>query len=406
MEINDPRIEAYFNDELSTKEAAAFLEEAKKFPAVWKEIQFRQWVINGIQDEGKIELKEFISNRLAEEREDSTGKFWYAAAAIAITVVVGFGIAWPYINSPETRNEYAADSSYNSPNQPSEEPSTAFKNSNPGFSDTFNPTVAMNSNGVIEEIQQVDENVDDVVAMEGNSENSSPPDAVAQSYSRVDYDDNKRNAPVENDISSQSLSRSKGKSELNTPLTTENIEKEVVQIASFQVIPIDPMRSKNAAIPSTKKSVNSIDAISIRSKAKATSKVPAATSNQQVQNNNAPRGTSIITADTTNNSVLAETNNANNLRKFATSKDNFTIVLTRSDGNKPMGITKKEVTPQGTQYSIILNNFGDANALLYKLGNAYYLGINDLYYQIDMMPGRPWIPQKVTNKTILEQLNP
>ena len=105
MEINDPRIESYFNYELNAEESKSFLEEAKKHPEIWREIQFRQWVIDGIQDEGKIELKEFISNRLAEEREESTGKFWYAAAAIAITLVVGFGIAWPYLN-PSKLNSF------------------------------------------------------------------------------------------------------------------------------------------------------------------------------------------------------------------------------------------------------------------------------------------------------------
>ena len=97
MKRNDPRIEQYFNFELTPEEEVAFLEEAKENPEVWEHIQFMKWMVDGIQEDGKDELKTFIANRIAEEKEESSGKFWYAAAAVVVTLVVSTIIAWPYL---------------------------------------------------------------------------------------------------------------------------------------------------------------------------------------------------------------------------------------------------------------------------------------------------------------------
>jgi len=116
MKRNDPRIEQYFNFELSPEEEAEFLSEAKESPEVWEHIQFMQWMVEGIKEEGKDELRTFIANRIAEEKEESSGKFWYAAAAVVVTLVVSTIIAWPYLQTSKmsematTNNQVAADS--------------------------------------------------------------------------------------------------------------------------------------------------------------------------------------------------------------------------------------------------------------------------------------------------------
>lgn len=408
MEINDPRIEAYFNFELSAEEAAAFLEEAKKSPALWREIQFRQWMIDGIQDEGKIELKEFISNRLAEEREESTGKFWYAAAAIAITVVVGFGIAWPYLNktNENSLSEYAADSSYRKEASKSEESTAALQQNRSGYTvnaDTTNSTIAMNSDEMQTPMDGNSEATDDRVysIQEGPGEGAAATD-IENPTNKWDNGDNqienKRSVPAENDAIASYRKRSNYFG-TDVPAAATILDKEIVQIASFQVVPIDPVREVTKT--DNYKRADAINSVSV---AKSKSKLPAALSNQQASNANTPA--SNAAADTVNYKIARENNNLNRSKNSAVVKDNFTVVLTRSDNGKPTATTQKDAKAVGNHYTIILNNFGDANALLYRLGNTYYLGVDTYYYQIDFTPGKVWTPQKVTNKAILEQLNP
>ena len=40
MNLNDPRIEAYLNQEMSEADAQAFEQEAQAIPEVWEHIQF------------------------------------------------------------------------------------------------------------------------------------------------------------------------------------------------------------------------------------------------------------------------------------------------------------------------------------------------------------------------------
>ncbi len=408
MEINDPRIEAYFNFELSAEEASAFLEEAKKSPALWREIQFRQWMIDGIQDEGKIELKEFISNRLAEEREESTGKFWYAAAAIAITLVVGFGIAWPYLNktNENSLSEYAADSSSRIDAEKTQESMASSRSSKNGSlvnEDTTQTTIAMNSDDMLIPMDGNSAETDD----RGYSTQEVPGEAAAATdienntyqWNHGDNQiENKRSAPAKNEEIATYRDRM-GYTGTDVPAAAAILDKEIVQIASFQVVPIDPLRLKTKTEDNKRP-----DAIAAVSVAKSKSRLPAALSNQQASNSNIPASNTV--ADTVNYKIARENNNVNRSKNSAVVKENFTVVLTRSDNGKPSGTTQKNTSAQGIHYTIILNNFGDANALLYRLGNTYYLGIDTYYYPIDFTPGKVWTPQKVTSKAILEQLNP
>ena len=405
MEINDPRLEAYFNYELSAEEASAFLEEAKLHPEIWQEIQFKQWMIDGIQDEGRIELKEFIGNRLAEEREESTGKFWYAAAAIAITLVVGFGIAWPYLNQTNKNSEskYAADSTFHENNEKSMGSLADSKNeprelSTPG--DTINSGIAMNySYDETLGPNELESDREEYSDKDGSAELSAAPDAVVETRTYKWEDiaaEKKQSAPLENN--SMSINRSRnGYLGADIPSAAATMDKSIVQIASFQVVPIDPLRLKLNQNENDDRLAGAIAPITM---AKSKSKTPSALSNQQAANNGKLLAPSSAADTLRENTISDKSRNSNFV------KEDFSIVLTRSDNGKPSGITQKVVTPQGNQYSIILNNFGDANAVLYRLNTTYYLGIDTHYYQIDLTPGKVWTPQKVTNKAILEQLNP
>jgi hypothetical protein len=94
MEINDPRIEAYLNGEMTPEEIAAFEAEAKQSPETWEHIQFQQYMIEGIRLEGAAELKDFIANRISEDEQNESTKtgLWWSIAATFVVLAVGLFI--------------------------------------------------------------------------------------------------------------------------------------------------------------------------------------------------------------------------------------------------------------------------------------------------------------------------
>ena len=98
MNLNDPRIEAYLNQEMSEADAQAFEQEAQAIPEVWEHIQFQQFMIQGIREEGAAELKDFIANRMTEEVENdfTSRNIWWSVAATAIILAVGLGVTYKY----------------------------------------------------------------------------------------------------------------------------------------------------------------------------------------------------------------------------------------------------------------------------------------------------------------------
>lgn len=98
MNLNDPRIEAYLNQEMSEVDAEKFEREAQVNPKVWDHIQFQQFMIQGIREEGAAELKDFIANRMTEEVEDdfTSRNIWWSVAATLIILAVGLGVTYKF----------------------------------------------------------------------------------------------------------------------------------------------------------------------------------------------------------------------------------------------------------------------------------------------------------------------
>lgn len=94
MEINDPRIEAYLNGELSESDRIAFEREAQQDTSLWEHIRFQQFMIEGIRKEGAAELKDFIANRITEEEQNETTRsgLWWSIAATLVVLLVGLVI--------------------------------------------------------------------------------------------------------------------------------------------------------------------------------------------------------------------------------------------------------------------------------------------------------------------------
>ena len=115
MEINDPRIEAYLNGEMTPEEIAAFEAEAKQSPETWEHIQFQQYMIEGIRQEGAAELKDFIANRITEDEQNESTKtgLWWSIAATFVVLSVGLFINYRgaiFTSVSENKSTISADS--------------------------------------------------------------------------------------------------------------------------------------------------------------------------------------------------------------------------------------------------------------------------------------------------------
>jgi hypothetical protein len=83
---------------MSEVDAQNFEREAKENPEVWDHIQFQQFMIQGIREEGAAELKDFIANRITEEVEDdfTSRNIWWSVAATLIILAVGLGVTYKF----------------------------------------------------------------------------------------------------------------------------------------------------------------------------------------------------------------------------------------------------------------------------------------------------------------------
>jgi hypothetical protein len=145
--------------------------------------------------------------------------------------------------------------------------------------------------------------------------------------------------------------------------------------------------------------------VAVASSAKVGKSKTSATTNKTPSNYKPKTNSSTSVLSDTVVSEKSGESNRTIARKSAIAEEKFTLVLSRSSSGKPSGFTNKTSIGTVTQYTLILNNFGDLNALLYRLGNSYYLGAGNQYYQVNMQAGSTWQPKQVTDKSILQQLN-
>ena len=93
MNIEDPRIQQYIDNELSDSEKALFETELNSFPEIKEYIEFKKYIIEGIRSEGDEELKEYIRTRVQDESSENQTNLWlYAVASVTLVLVSYFFI--------------------------------------------------------------------------------------------------------------------------------------------------------------------------------------------------------------------------------------------------------------------------------------------------------------------------
>lgn len=93
MNIEDPRIQQYIDNELSDSERISFEKELNSFPEIKEYIKFKRFIIEGIRSEGDEELKEYIRSRVQDESSENQTNLWlYAVASVTLVLVSYFFI--------------------------------------------------------------------------------------------------------------------------------------------------------------------------------------------------------------------------------------------------------------------------------------------------------------------------
>ena len=366
MKRNDPRIEQYFNFELTPEEEAAFLEEAKENPEVWEHIQFMEWMVGGIQEEGKDELRTFIANRIAEEKEESSGKFWYAAAAVVVTLVVSTIIAWPYLQ----------------PSKMSEMAITANDQVAP------DSTIAMNEEDNAETKKSEDSysKADSAVALYAEPQMSSTDEMVA-SNNDVEYRD--ESAPADDNIAAES----------NLNAVPENDDKNA-----------KPLPAQLSRVENEKRIGDVVTSQKSKSVAKAPSFASGLVNSKLKLDGQTITSYQVAVIEKHGTSTFlnaADSINYSNdpYRNHYPLK--IQVILLRGvkavpKNNRPSyQIIWNALTQQTDLY---LQDFGDQSCLVYRLDSRnLYLEIQGVYYALNLKEGIQE-PKKITDPAIIKAL--
>ena len=366
MKLNDPRIEAYLNQEMSEGDAQAFEQEAQAIPEVWEHIRFQQFMIQGIRDEGAAELKDFIANRMTEEVEnDFTSKnIWWSVAATAIILAVGLGVTYKFHwLGDESKNAVAK----NDGNQGAEK--SALQKLEPQLSESKS---AEGNNAF---------GADTFLMPEIIADNEESSDAMVE-------------APMNEDVYASPLNDDK-RSDMGRQMNELDYKKEIgsVNVAPFLVSAIE---------------INSIPGSKV---AVAKSKVSASKPNAQRKTETSILSDTIMgyadksrVAQTTDGEGISSNSNSSRDLKKAKLETPKQFLITLSEQS---GITKPQVFMGGQadgKINLTLWNAGTSDILIFHLRDEYYLQLGNDFYYLPLIPGSTANLKPVADRAILEKL--
>lgn len=345
MNLNDPRIESYLNQEMSEVDAQNFEREAKENPEVWDHIQFQQFIIQGIREEGAAELKDFIANRITEEVEDdfTSRNIWWSVAATLIILAVGLGVTYKFQWLDGEAKSVVAK---NDVNQGAEK--TALQKLEPQLSES-------------DESKSKSATADTFLMPEIIADNEESRDAMVE-------------APMNEDVYASPLKDDK-RSDMGRQMDGLDKNKEIgdVNIAPFMV-----------------------SAIELNSNPR--SKVAVAENKAENSKPNAKRKMeSSILSDT-----IAGYAGKSRVAQNAEGTKQFLITLSEQSG-----ITKPQVFMGGQangKINLTLWNAGTSDILIFHLGDEYYLQLGNDFYYLPLIPGSTANLKPVADRAILEKL--
>ena len=364
MNLNDPRIEAYLNQEMSEADAQAFEQEAQAIPEVWEHIQFQQFMIQGIREEGAAELKDFIANRMTEEVENdfTSRNIWWSVAATAIILAVGLGVTYKYQWLGDEAKSVVAKTDANQGAEKS-----ALQKLEPQLSESKS---AMGNNAF---------GADSFLMPEIIADNEESSDAMVE-------------APMKDDVSASQLKDDK-RSDMGRQMNELDYNKEIgaVNVAPFVVSAIElnsNPRSK-VAVAESKAEI---------SKPKAKRKMESSILSDTIVGY---AGKSRVAQNAEGDDISSNSKPAFKKAKSEAPKQ-FLITLSEQSG-----ITKPQVFMGGQangKINLTLWNAGTSDILIFHLGDEYYLQLGNDFYYLPLIPGSTANLKPVADRTILEKL--
>lgn len=364
MNLNDPRIEAYLNQEMSEADAQAFEQEAHAIPEVWEHIQFQQFMIQGIREEGAAELKDFIANRMTEEVENdfTSRNIWWSVAATAIILAVGLGVTYKYQWLGDEAKSVVAKTDANQGAEKS-----ALQKLEPQLSESKS---AMGNNAF---------GADSFLMPEIIADNEESSDAMVE-------------APMKDDVYASPLKDDK-RSDMGRQMNELDYNKEIgaVNVAPFVVSAIElnsNPRSK-VAVAESKAEISKPNA-----KRKAKSSILSDTIESYA-------GKSRVAQNAEGDDISSNSKPAFKKVKSEAPKQ-FLITLSEQSG-----ITKPQVFMGGQangKINLTLWNAGTSDILIFHLGDEYYLQLGNDFYYLPLIPGSTANLKPVAERAILEKL--
>lgn len=366
MEINDPRIEAYLNGELSESDRIDFEREAQQDTSLWEHIRFQQFMIEGIRKEGAAELKDFIANRITEEEQNETTRsgLWWSIAATLVVLLVGLVIN--YKSASRTM-----------------ESKTMAKNEEPSA--------------------QISADSADIALTE--EQNSGLPPAIAQTEAE-------NSPPYEDDFSSiGKQDEDNGQIPLESSKTNQRAKSEDSDL-EYKTNDANPNDDIPANIFMGKLTLTPIVIAGNTLPNKKMSSAPAEPKNRGVMENRAADTISVYDRDgeidenaglpTTELSVAKAKNKTKTRAESSASKEY--IVSLMQSGFGPPHLTI--ISTVGNQTAVTLWNAGSTDILLFELNKQLYLQLGDQYYFYPQTApvGVKQILTPVTNANLLKTL--
>ena len=363
MNLNDPRIESYLNQEMSEVDAQNFEREAKENPEVWNHIQFQQFMIQGIREEGAAELKDFIANRITEEVEDdfTSRNIWWSVAATLIILAVGLGVTYKFQWLDGEAKRVVAK---NDVNQGSEK--SALQKLEPQLNES-------------DESKSKSAAADTFLMPEIIADNQESRDAMVE-------------APMNEDVYASPLKDDK-RSDMGRQMDGLDKNKEIgdVNIAPFMVSAIELNSNPRSKVAVAENKAEN-------SKPNAKRKMESSILSDTIVGY---AGKSRVAQNAEGDEISSNGKPAFKKAKSEAPKQ-FLITLSEQSG-----ITKPQVFMGGQangKINLTLWNAGTSDILIFHLGDEYYLQLGNDFYYLPLIPGSTANLKPVADRAILEKL--
>ena len=362
MNINDPRIESYLNQQMSEVDAQNFEREAKENPEVWDHIQFQQFMIQGIREEGAAELKDFIANRITEEVEDdfTSRNIWWSVAATLIILAVGLGVTYKFQWLDGEAKSVVAK---NDVNQGSEK--SALQKLEPQLSES--------------DESKSKSAADTFLMPEIIADNEESRDAMVEE-------------PMNEDVYASPLKDDK-RSDMGRQMDGLDKNKEIgdVNIAPFMVSAIELNSNPRSKVAVAENKAEN-------SKPNAKRKMESSILSDTIVGY---EGKSRVAQNAEGDEISSNGKPAFKKAKSEAPKQ-FLITLSEQSG-----ITKPQVFMGGQangKINLTLWNAGTSDILIFHLGDEYYLQLGNDFYYLPLIPGSTANLKPVADRAILEKL--